>query len=225
MSLNAKLLLIEDEAPLVEGLRYSLERDGYEVIVAMDGEAGLEAVAKQSPDLILLDVMLPKMDGIEVCRNLRQEGFTGPILMLTSRAEELDCVVGLEVGADDYITKPFRTRELIARVRAHLRRQNRGDKAAKLNIAGLTIDPSRREVHQGPDKIELAPREYDLLIYLAQNPDRVLSHNALIQEVWGYACGGDSSLVTVAVGRLREKLQPNRCIVTVRGSGYMLDSR
>lgn len=193
--------------------------------VAPDGEEGLAAFERESPDLVLLDLMLPKLDGIEVCRNLRQQGFGGPILILTSRAEEMDCVVGLEVGADDYVTKPFRTRELIARVRAHLRRHRRGSGGNQLTVAGLRIDPQRREVHQGEDKLELAPREFDLLLYLAQNPDQVMNHRTLIKEVWGYPCGGDASIVTVAVGRLREKLSPNRCIVTVRGSGYMLDSR
>lgn len=218
------VLLIEDEPALVEGLRYSLEREELAVVVATDGQQGLQLFERERPDLVLLDVMLPCLDGIEVCRRMRQQQFRGPILMLTSRSEEMDCVAGLEVGADDYVTKPFRTRELVARIRAHLRRSARQRDSAIIEVDGLTLDPERREVRRGEEKLELAPREFELMLYLAQNPDRVLTHQTLIEQVWGYSFG-DTSLVTVAVGRLREKIRPSRCIVTVRGSGYMLDTR
>lgn len=222
--MGTTVLLIEDEPALVEGLRYCLERENLNVLVATDGHQGLQLFQQENPDLVLLDWMLPSMDGLEVCRRMRQSQFRGPIVMLTSRSEEMDCVVGLEGGADDYVTKPFRTRELIARIRAHLRRVQSQEQVSTIEIDGLTIDLGRREVRRGEERVDLAPREFDLLLYFAQNSDRVLTHQTLIEEVWGYSFG-DPSLVTVAVGRLREKIRPSECIVTVRGSGYMLDTR
>ena len=230
----ARILVVDDEPTLVATLDYNLRREGHEVVVARDGEAALEQAQRAAPDLVLLDVMLPKLDGFEVCRALRR-GSTVPILLLTAKDSEIDKVVGLEIGADDYITKPFSMRELLARVKAQLRRGARAEAdagaataggPAPLAVAGIAIDPRARTVERDGQRVHLKPKEFDLLAFLARNRGHVFSRDALLEKVWGYAFNGDSRTVDVHVRWLREKLeeQPSRptLIETVRGVGYRL---
>ncbi len=236
MNVSEKVLVVEDELTLVETLAYNLSRQGYQVLTAMDGPTALELARQGEPDLIVLDLMLPGIDGVEVCRILRQE-MNVPILMLTARDEEVDKVVGLEVGADDYMTKPFSMRELIARVKALLRRERliRGELSAedvakheKAHTYGdLRIDTARREVTQEGDVLDLKPREYELLVFLARHRGMVLSRDLILERVWGWDYGGGSRTVDVHVHWLREKIErdpknPVR-IVTVRGVGYRFE--
>ena len=231
-----KVLLVEDEPTLVETLSYNLARQGYAVITAMDGRRALELARRELPDIILLDVMLPELDGIEVCRILRQE-MAVPIIMLTARDEEIDKVVGLEVGADDYITKPFSMRELMARVKANLRRvrltrqESEADVPAgdseRLVAGDVVVDLARREVLLQGDPVALTPREFDLLAFLARNRGLVLSRDLILERVWGWDYAGGTRTVDVHVRGLREKLEadparPTR-ILTVRGAGYRLE--
>ncbi len=236
---NGKVLVVEDEPSLIETLDYSLRRQGYEVITASDGRKALDVARQQRPDLIVLDIMLPGLDGFEVCRILRQE-MSVPILMLTARTEEIDKVVGLEVGADDYLTKPFSMRELLARVKALLRRVriDREDVAATGNglpavvtermvFGDLVIDLSRREVAFRGTVHHLKPKEFDLLVFLARNRGIVLSRDLILERVWGWEFDGGSRTVDVHVRWLREKVEadpsdPQR-IVTVRGIGYRFE--
>jgi DNA-binding response OmpR family regulator len=225
----AKILVVDDEPTLIATLDYNLRRDGHEVIIARDGEAAIEQARATEPDLVLLDVMLPKIDGLEVCRTLRR-GSMVPILLLTARDSEIDKVVGLELGADDYITKPFSMRELLARVKAQLRRNQRPDGEARpaasgsLRLAGIDIDLRARSVKRGEQRVHLKPKEFDLLAFLAQNPGHVFTRDQLLERVWGYAFNGDSRTVDVHVRWLREKLeeQPSKpkLLETVRGVGY-----
>ncbi|HLH72992.1 MAG TPA: response regulator transcription factor [Chloroflexota bacterium] len=228
----ARILVVEDELSLRSTISYNLRRDGHEVVAASDGEQALSAWAAGPTDLVLLDVMLPKVDGFEVCRRLRQSSSV-PIVMLTARTEEIDRVVGLEIGADDYVTKPFSMRELMARVKAVLRRRdllreemNRASRQAEavIEIKGLRIDPARRRVSRGDEEISLKPKEFDLLSFLARHPDQVFSAEQLIENVWGYAAMGDTRTVPVHIRSLREKLEVDpsnpRLIETVRGAGY-----
>src|SRR5262245_44602556 len=230
----ARILVVDDEPALVATLDYNLRREGHEVVIARDGAAALAQAERAAPDLVLLDVMLPKLDGFEVCRALRR-GSTVPILLLTARDSEIDTVVGLEIGADDYVTKPFSMRELLARVKAHLRRTARADgppapgppaPAAPLAVAGIEIDPRARSVRRGGQPVHLKPKEFDLLLFLAQHRGHVFSREVLLERVWGYPFDGDSRTVDVHVRWLREKLeeQPSRprLIETVRGVGYRL---
>jgi two-component system alkaline phosphatase synthesis response regulator PhoP len=238
-----KILVVDDEAVLVETIAYNLEQAGYQVITAADGASALEVARRESPDLIILDIMLPEMDGLEVCRQLRRDGSTAatPIIMLTAKGDEIDKVVGLEVGADDYVTKPFGRRELLARVRALLRRANptQEDRNAQ-NVSGETSQTQRpgRELLAGPLRIDLAgrrincrgkdlelqPKQFDLLTYLARNRGTVLTRDQLLQNVWGYDYVGDTRTVDVHVRWLREKLEEDpanpKLIQTVRGVGY-----
>jgi len=231
-----KVLLVEDEPTLVETLSYNLVRQGYAVVTAMDGRSALELARRELPDIILLDVMLPELDGIEVCRILRQE-MAVPIIMLTARDEEIDKVVGLEVGADDYITKPFSMRELMARVKANLRRvrltrqESEADVPAgdseRLVAGDVVVDLARREVLLQGDPVALTPREFDLLAFLARNRGLVLSRDLILERVWGWDYAGGTRTVDVHVRGLREKLEadparPTR-ILTVRGAGYRLE--
>lgn len=235
---NARVLVVEDEPALVETLDYSLRRQGYDVTTAGDGRKALEAARMQTPDLIVLDIMLPGLDGFEVCRILRQE-MNVPILMLTARSEEVDKVVGLEMGADDYMTKPFSMRELVARVKALLRRVRIDrEEAVATNAAmdvptermvfgNLTIDLSRREVSCNGQVYHLKPKEFDLLVFLARNRGIVLSRDLILERVWGWEFDGGSRTVDVHVRWLREKIEsdpssPQR-IVTVRGIGYRFE--
>jgi DNA-binding response OmpR family regulator len=235
MTVTQKVLVVEDEPTLLETLEYNLTRQGYEVRTASDGLTALDLARREHPDLIVLDVMLPKLDGFEVCRVLRRE-MNVPILMLTARTDEVDKVVGLEMGADDYLTKPFSMRELLARVKALLRRVrlDREQMAAEeeaqtdwLAFGDLTIDLIRREVLREGMPLSLRPKEYDLLVFLARNQNVVLSRDLILERVWGWEFDGGSRTVDVHVRGLREKIEPDPAnperIVTVRGVGYRFE--
>jgi DNA-binding response OmpR family regulator len=230
------ILIVEDEPALQETLAYNLARQGYQVETAGDGQAALEAARRLQPTLVILDIMLPVMDGFEVCRILRQE-MNAPILILTARDDEIDRVIGLEIGADDYLTKPFSLRELLARVKALLRRVrlDRGDSEAgappalkeQLAFDDLVLDFGRREVTLKSSVLALKPKEFDLLLFLARNRGKVLSRELILERVWGWDFSGGSRTVDVHVRWLREKIeadpaQPRR-IVTVRGAGYRFE--
>ena len=232
-----KILVVEDELSLQETLAYNLKKQGYEVETVGDGLAALDKARQAHPDLIVLDLMLPGMDGFEVCRILRQE-MTTPVLMLTARDDEIDRVVGLEVGADDYMTKPFSMRELMARVKAMLRRvrlvREEINLAATSQTAGqpltfddLIIDVARREVRAQNHVLALKPKEFELLHFLAQHRGKVLTREFILERVWGWEYIGDSRTVDVHVRWLREKIEPNpaqpKRIVTVRGAGYRFE--
>ncbi len=233
--MTEKILVIEDEPALQETLKYNLKRQGYDVQVAADGEKGIAQARKFHPHLILLDVMLPVMDGFEVCRVLRQEMNT-PILMLTAKDDEIDRVIGLELGADDYITKPFSMRELLARVKAQLRRMrlireemesNLEHEKETLNFGNLSLDLSRREASLDQQPLSLKPKEYELLLFLAQHRGQALSRELILERVWGWDFSGGSRSVDVHVRWLREKIEINPAeparIVTVRGTGYRFE--
>jgi len=218
--------VIEDEPALVSAISYNLRRSGYDVTSATDGVAGLQAARRERPDLVVLDLMLPSMDGLEVCRRLRAESAV-PILMLTAKAEEADRVAGLELGADDYVPKPFGMRELIARVRALLRRAAPpadGASPGTIVAGALTIDPRGRAVRRDGDEVALKPKEFDLLALLAENAGRVFTREQILERAWGYDFFGGARTVDVHVRWLREKLEddPARPIhlLTVRGVGY-----
>ena len=223
------VLIIEDEQNIVDILSFNLGREGYDTLEALDGPTGLQLALEQNPDLILLDLMLPGMDGFEVCRRIREAGSSVPIVMLTAREEEDDKVRGLELGADDYITKPFKNRELIARVKANIRRVNMAAApAASVSPAGtgrVTVDEERATIYKDGRPMDLTQREYDLIRYLAAQPGKVFSREALMEHVWNYeGYVGDVRAVDVAVRRLREKLEDDpanpRFIKTKRGMGY-----
>ncbi len=233
-----KILVVEDEQTLQETLAYNLRRQGYDVELASDGPTALTQARSTLPDLILLDIMLPGLDGFEVCRILRQE-MTVPVLMLTARDDEIDRVVGLEVGADDYLTKPFSMRELLARVKALLRRvrilreEFRGsaapaeDPAKVLVFSNLEIDQTRREIRLNGQALAVKPKEFDLLLFLAEHRGQVLTRDRVLESVWGWEFTGDSRTVDVHIRWLREKIEtdpaaPSR-IVTVRGAGYRFE--
>lgn len=222
------ILIIEDEKPIVDILKFNLERENYKVIYALDGEEGLSLALTKAPDLILLDVMLPGMDGFDVCRRVREKS-TVPILMLTARDEELDKVVGLEMGADDYITKPFGVRELMARVKAHLRRTDKGTETKEsqvIRFGEYSILCDRYEITRDGQVVELTLREFELLKFLAQQPGRIFTRENLLEQVWGYEYFGEVRTVDVTIRRLREKIEDNpaepRYIITKRGVGYYL---
>ncbi|MEN6409802.1 MAG: response regulator transcription factor [Anaerolineaceae bacterium] len=230
------ILVVDDEISLQETVAYNLRKQGYEVVTVGDGLMALETARSLKPDLIILDLMLPGMDGFEVCRQLRRES-TIPVLMLTARDDEIDRVVGLEVGADDYLTKPFSMRELMARVKAMLRRvkmireeaepQTQASPSSVLRFDALEIDPVRREVRSNGDLLSLKPREFDLLLYLAQHPGQVLSRDTLLDQIWGWQFTGASRTVDVHVRWLREKIEEDpanpRRILTIRGAGYRFE--
>ena len=232
------ILVVEDEPALQETLVYNLEKQGYNVESTADGRNALEIARKLNPDLIVLDIMLPSMDGIEVCKTLRRENFNNPILMLTARDDEIDRVVGLEIGADDYITKPFSMRELLARVKAQLRRtqvlREELDKIKAtdqphdiVTFGNLTINQTRREVLLDQAIMALKPQEYDLLLFFAEHRGQMLTREFILERVWGWDYIGDSRTVDVHVRWLRQKIEkeaanPTR-IVTVRGGGYRFE--
>jgi len=232
----ARVLVVEDDLTLLEALEYNLAGEGYEVITAADGLTALDVAREERPDLIVLDLMLPRLDGFEVCRILRRETNV-PILMLTARADEVNRVVGLEVGADDYLTKPFSMRELLARVKALLRRVRlireemageQGTPAAqRLAFGDLVIDLDRRDVLLRGESLRLKPKEFELLLFLARHKGMALSRDLLLERVWGYEFGGGSRTVDVHVRWLREKVEPDPAnperIVTVRGVGYCFE--
>lgn len=236
---NDKILVVEDEISLVETLEYSLRKQGYDVVTATTGPQALEQARLHRPDLIILDIMLPGLDGFEICRILRKE-MNAPIMMLTARTEEIDRVVGLEMGADDYLTKPFSMRELLARVKAMLRRvridreENATNAALKPDVVAermtfddLVIDLSRREVTCKGTIHHLKPKEFDLLVFLARNRGIVLSRDLILERVWGWEFDGGSRTVDVHVRWLREKIEENpsdpQRIITVRGIGYRFE--
>src|SRR5512145_92241 len=231
------ILIVEDEPALRDTLSYNLKKDGFTVEAVGDGRSAIESARRFKPDLIVLDLMLPEIDGFEVCRILRKEMIT-PILMLTARDDEIDRVVGLEVGADDYLTKPFSMRELMARVKAQLRRsrlmREELDRAGemqkkhdKLSFDNLTINLTRREVTLHNEPLPLKPQEYDLLLFFAEHKGQMLSREFILERVWGWDFIGDSRTVDVHVRWLRQKIEedssdPKR-IVTVRGGGYRFE--
>lgn len=222
------VLVVDDEQNIVNIIAFNLKKEGYEVLTAGDGEEAVEIVEKHQPDLILLDIMMPKMDGYEACRKIREK-YNIPIIMLTARAEELDKVLGLEMGADDYVTKPFGTRELVARVKANLRRsvvknESAVEKGNVLKFGKLEIDLDKFEARKDGKVLELTYREFELLKFLAQNLRQVFSRETLLEKVWGYEYYGDVRTVDVTVRRLREKIEDNpgkpEYIITKRGVGY-----
>ena len=219
------ILLVDDEPSIIQLARMYFERDGFRIHEAMDGEAALEAVAKHHPALIVLDVMLPKLAGFEVCRSLRIKGDQTPIIMLTARDEDIDKILGLELGADDYLTKPFNPRELIARVKAILRRSD-GKKQADgkpLHRGDLTIDPASREASAASQTLDLRTQEFDLLLTLAEQPGRVFTREQLLQLAWGFDFYGQTRTVDVHIAHLRKKLEGSTVkIETVTGVGYKL---
>ncbi|MBN1367253.1 MAG: response regulator transcription factor [Dehalococcoidales bacterium] len=229
--MNSKVLIVEDDANLLETLKYNLRKEGYDVSTAADGEQALEVARREKPDLIVLDIMLPKLNGFEVCRILRRE-MTIPIIMLTAKADETDKIVGLEIGADDYMTKPFSIRELLARIRAMLRRSKMAEPAVigasvSLKIGALEIDTARHRSSLSGAPLELTPKEFDLLVFLATNKGLVFNREQLLEKVWGYDFAGDTRTVDVHIRWLRQKIEADPAhptvLVTVRGTGYKLE--
>jgi two-component system alkaline phosphatase synthesis response regulator PhoP len=229
--LRPKILVVDDETYIVELVKFNLEKEGFRVGVAFDGYSAIEMVSQELPDLIILDIMLPNMDGFEVCRVLRQQPAYNriPIIMLSAKAEELDTVLGLEIGADDYIKKPFSPREMVARVKARLRALKilDAEKAVgkKIHVfKDLIVVPEKYEAFFGNEKLELTPKEFELLRLMVSNPGKVFTREALLEKVWGYEFSGDTRTVDVHIRHLRQKLQDNSSypeyIETVRGVGY-----
>lgn len=224
---SKKILIVDDEKNIVDILKFNLKKEGFTTIEAYDGEQAIDLAVSEKPDLIILDVMLPVMDGFTVCRKLRQIIST-PILMLTAKEEEVDKVLGLELGADDYITKPFSQRELMARVKANLRRtameDDEGSKGNVIKFATLVIDVDRYEIKRDNDVIELTLREFELVKFLAMHPGQIFSRENLLEKVWGYEYYGDVRTVDVTIRRVREKLERDPAnteyIMTKRGVGY-----
>ena len=223
------VLIVEDERAIVEILKFNLKREGYETMEALDGETGLKLALEGDPDLILLDVMLPKLNGFDICAAIRKAGRVTPVIMLTAREEETDKVFGLEAGADDYMTKPFSMRELMARVRANIRRRSldlnaRASVGTLLTAGALTIEPSTFSVTKSGEPVDLTQKEYDLLSYLFRERGKVFSREDLMQRVWNYEYYGDMRTVDVTVRRLREKIEDDpgkpRYNLTRRGVGY-----
>jgi len=225
----AKILIVEDDRNLLDTLKYNLGKEGYDTVTAADGVQALEAARREKPELIILDIMLPKLSGFEVCRILRKETSV-PIMMLTAKAEEVDKIVGLEIGADDYMTKPFSMRELLARIGAMLRRAGMAKaqpQPGPLKIGGLEIDIARHQALFRGQNLELSPKEFDLLAFLAENRGLVFSREKLLEMVWGYDYAGNTRTVDVHIRWLRQKIEPDparpRLLVTVRGTGYKLE--
>ncbi len=219
------ILLVDDEPSIIQLARMYFERDGFRILEAVDGEAALEAINKHKPALIVLDVMLPKLDGFDVCRRLRSHGDQTPVIMLTARDEDIDKIIGLELGADDYLTKPFNPRELIARVKAILRRSDnqRPDKSTIIHRGELMIDPAAREVRISDRTLDLRTQEFDLLLTLAEQPGRVFTREQLLQQAWGFDFYGQTRTVDVHIAHLRKKLEGGTVkIETVTGVGYKL---
>jgi len=238
MADSEKILVVEDEISLRETLAFTLQKQGYEVMAVSDGANALETARLNHPDLILLDLMIPKVDGTQVCKILRKEGFENPILMVTAKADEIDKILGLEIGADDYISKPFSMRELVARIKSHLRRtasirneldrlRTSGESAEVLQFDNLAINKTRREVTLDEKIVALKPQEYDLLLFFAEHKGQMLTREFILERVWGWDYIGDSRTVDVHVRWLRQKIEldasePIR-LVTVRGGGYRFE--
>lgn len=233
MIMDKRILVVDDEKPIADILKFNLQKEGYEVFCAYDGVEALEKVEEVQPEMILLDIMLPQKDGMEVCREVRKK-YDMPIIMLTAKDSEIDKVLGLELGADDYVTKPFSTRELLARVKANLRRHQQisnnveEEESNEITIGALVIHPDAYIVSKRGETIELTHREFELLHYLAKHIGQVMTREHLLQTVWGYDYFGDVRTVDVTVRRLREKIEDNPShpmrIVTRRGVGYYLRS-
>ncbi|KGR76790.1 response regulator transcription factor [Ureibacillus sinduriensis] len=228
------ILVVEDEVSIATLLKYNLERAGYEVLLAHDGKIGLEMAIEHSPDLILLDLMLPTMDGMEVCKELRSQKRNIPIIMLTARDDEFDKVLGLELGADDYMTKPFSPREVIARVKAVLRRftpvlQHEEEEPENVvyHFGKLQVYPNRFEAFLEEESLEFTPKEFELLVYLLENKNRVLTRDQLLSAVWNYDFAGDTRIVDVHISHLRDKIEESsrkpKFIKTIRGIGYKFE--
>jgi DNA-binding response OmpR family regulator len=225
------VLIVDDEPTIVEVVQLYLQREGFEVATAADGQSALDAVARRRPDLMVLDLMLPQIDGLEIIRRVRSSGAL-PIIMLTARGEETDRVVGLELGADDYVTKPFSPRELVARVKAVLRRTQTGSQASSssddaISAGPLRIEAAARKVSMAGREINLTAREFDLLIFMARHPGQVFTREQLLDQVWGFTFASDASTVTVHIRRLREKIEQDptapQFLLTVWGVGYKFD--
>ncbi|MCA1032019.1 response regulator transcription factor [Bacillus timonensis] len=234
--MDKKILVVDDEQSIGTLLEYNLKQAGFEVLKAMDGEVGLQLAIEEEPDLMILDLMLPKMDGIEVCKQLRQRKVMTPILMLTAKDDEFDKVLGLELGADDYMTKPFSPREVVARVKAILRRINthnqmvtndKDEEIEMIKIGKLRILPEHYEAFYEDDQLELTPKEFELLLYLTKHKGRVLTRDQLLSAVWNYDFAGDTRIVDVHISHLREKIERDSkkpiYIKTIRGLGYKLE--
>ncbi len=236
--MSQRILVVDDEESIVTLLQFNLEKSGYDVMTAMDGANALTLATEESFDLIILDLMIPEIDGLEVCKKLRQQQILTPILMLTAKDDEIDKVLGLELGADDYMTKPFSPREVVARVRAILRRveqqtiisqqqETSQTSSTVITCGDISIYPGNYEVHYQRQPIDLTPKEFELLLYLATHKGRVLSRDQLLNAVWDYQFVGDTRIVDVHISHLREKLEPNTkkpiYIKTIRGLGYKLE--
>ncbi len=233
--MSQKLLVVEDEISISTLLQFNLEQAGFQVVTAMDGKSGLEKAESEGPNLIILDLMLPEMDGLEVCKELRLKKLNIPILMLTAKDDEFDKVLGLELGADDYMTKPFSPREVVARVKAILRRtasvnsesEKQKEEVEHLRIGEVDIYPENYEAYFKEKALELTPKEFELLVYLARHKSRVLSREQLLSAVWNYDFVGDTRIVDVHISHLREKIESNTrkpvYIKTIRGLGYKLE--
>ncbi|RIO11201.1 response regulator transcription factor [Mammaliicoccus sciuri] len=230
--MSQKVLVVDDEQSIVTLLKYNIEQAGYQVIVAYDGVQALEKVNEEKPDLVVLDVMLPEKDGIEVCKTIRSDKNQVPILMLTAKDDEFDRVLGLELGADDYMTKPFSPREVVARVKAILRRvgqvENKNlDDDEDIILGAIRIRPDFFEVYRNDELLELTPKEFELLLYLIERQGRVINREHMLNSVWNYEFAGDSRIVDVHISHLRDKLEENpkqpQFIKTVRGLGYKLE--
>ena len=234
--MSKRILIVEDEKNIIDIVSFNLSREGYDTMEALDGKTGLQLALEQDPDLILLDLMLPEMNGFDVCRSLREQGRTTPVIMLTAREEETDKVMGLELGADDYITKPFSMRELLARVKANIRRSDmtpvvmqESRSGARLDLGRIVVDTELMVVYKDGKTLELSQREYELIKFLASQAGKVFSREALMEHVWNYdGYVGDVRAVDVAVRRLREKLEDDPAspefLVTRRGLGYLFNA-
>ncbi len=222
-----KILVVDDEPTLVATLKYNLEQESFEVFTASDGEAALAIAREHHPDLVVLDLMLPGLSGLDVCRILRKETNI-PVIMLTAKGTEVDKVVGLEIGADDYVTKPFGMQELMARVRALLRRAGEAPRPSEAATAGdITLDLSRREAFRAGAAVHLKPKEFELLLYFIRHPGRVFTREQLLNDIWGYEFAGDTRTVDVHIRWLRQKIEDDPSapirLVTVRGTGYRFE--
>jgi len=220
-----RILIVEDEPDMVLGLKDNFEFEGYEVLTAPDGQAGLERARSEKPDLLILDIMLPKLSGLEVCKALRGEGYDAPIIMLTARGQEIDKVVGLELGADDYVTKPFSIRELLARVRAILRRADGGKRRlSRYRFSDVELDFEAYRAQKGAAPLELSPREFDLMRYLIERKGETVSRERLLEDVWGYESYPSTRTVDTHIAKLRAKIGDSgsepKHIITIHGVGY-----
>lgn len=229
------ILAVDDESSILDLLKFNLEKEGFNFISAEDGEEGINKVLNEKTDLLLLDVMIPKMDGLSVCKKIRQENINIPIIMLSARGEEIDKVLGLEIGADDYITKPFSPREVIARIKANLRKFDKNKSAEEeqknqIAVGSLILDLDKFEaIVRGTTVTDLTRREFEVLKFLAQKPGQIVTRETLLEKVWGYEYYGDIRTVDVTVRRIREKIEKNtsnpKIIITKRGVGYYLANK